>query len=134
MDESVGEMGRSSETQQKGQTEHGMQQRQYTNLKKTHLSGMLEKLRKERRVGERVVRIVSNLVLYALHRATQPYLLSRNTLGHDFNGSSARSDIRVVQFHASNELHHGSRAETDLPLFVGLSHSSNRLLGKCLHG
>lgn len=94
---------------------------------------MLEKLGKKRRIGKRVVRVISHLVLHVRTGRTAPYLLSGNTLRHRLNGSSARRHIRIVQLHAANQLHHGSRAETDLPLFVGFPDSGNGLLSKSLH-
>lgn len=94
---------------------------------------MLEKLGKKRRIGKRVVRVISHLVLHVRTGRAAPYLLSGNTLRHRLNGSSARRHIRVVQLHAANQLHHGSRAETDLPLFVGFPDSGNGFLSKSLH-
>lgn len=75
-----------------------------------------------------MVRLVAHLVLVNEGRTGGAYSLSGNALAHGFDGSSAGGHARVVRFHATDQLHHGSRAETDLPLLIRLSDSSNRLL------
>ena len=79
-------------------------------------------------IGKRMVRLVAHLVLVNEGKGGATYSLSSNALAHGFDGSSAGGHAGVVRFHAPNQLHHGSRAETDLPLLVRLSDSSNRLL------
>ena len=95
--------------------------------------GFSQKLVKEGRVSIRVIRLVSNLVLPINPEMKPKYLLSCNTLGHSFYGGSASRNIGVIQFHATHQLHHRSRAKTNLPLLVCLSYSSNGSLSQCLH-
>ena len=95
--------------------------------------GFSQKLIKEGRVSVRVVCLVSNLVLPMNPQTKPKYLLSCNTLGHSFYSSSASRNVGVIQFHATYQLHHRSRAKTNLPLLVCLSHSSNRSLSQSLH-
>lgn len=79
-------------------------------------------------VGKRMVRLVAHLVLVNEDRTGGTYSLSSHALAHGLDCSSASRHVGVVRLHASDQLHHGSRAETDLPLLIGLSDSSDRLL------
>lgn len=87
-----------------------------------------QQLVQQGRISKRMVRLVAHLVLADENRTGGTYSLSSHALAHGFDGASASRHVRVVCLHASNQLHHGSRAKTDLPLLIGLSNSSNRLL------
>ena len=95
--------------------------------------GFSQKLIKKSRISIRMVSFISYLILLNNQRRREKYLFACNTLGHSFYGGSASRNIGVIQFHATHHLHHRSRAKTNLPLLVCLSHSSNRSLSQSLH-
>lgn len=84
-------------------------------------------------IGERMVSLESHLILLYNDNPRASYSFSCHALTHRLNRISASADIRVMHLHTSDKLHHRSRAQTNLPLLIRLSHGGYGLLSQCLH-